>query len=158
MGSLRQDYGSDQMDELFVYFMKTILRMQKHGLREITLDCALIGPVAEYVRKAMLLIGDAQPRAVFRLILDAELNSLLQSGGLSREEVLQLTAARQMAEMVAFSDLDGFSELENLWQDKANGYACRTYYAALPEEFRKSQGLDRILEHLPESMLRPDDF
>lgn len=29
--NVRRDYGSKELDKLFVYFMKTILRIQKRG-------------------------------------------------------------------------------------------------------------------------------
>lgn len=70
--NVRRDYGSKELDKLFVYFMKTILRIQKRGWLEIPIDISFGEPVDGFLKTAVGLMENAQPPDLFALVLQIE--------------------------------------------------------------------------------------
>lgn len=157
---LRKDYGNEEIDELFCYFMRTVLRIQKNGAVRIPIDVSFEEPVNTYLKTAVNLMEDAQPPEITELVLQIEYDQILLKNTLTKTQITLLVLIRELSKHIRFDkDMTGFLlSTGNLWNEKANVYATKTFYCNMPLEIQKREGFDFILKNIPESFLEPDNF
>lgn len=155
---MRQRYGNPELDQIFCYFMRTALRIQKSGVEELPIAFDAEEPVKRYMRLAMELLIDGQCPEISNLILQSEYDDILKSFDLSLSQIMQLQLIKDISQHIHY-DKDCFAYLlstSGLWQDKANEYATKTFYGNLPSE--KYYQEKEILKYIPEEMLELDNF
>lgn len=159
--SMRNQYGSELLDDIFIYFMRTALRLQKSGVEHLPVTFDGPEPVRQYLALAMDLLTGGEPPAVTGLILQTQYDRMLASPTQDMRLIPALRLIKELSEHIHF-DACPFTyllETANLWQEKANEFACRTFYVNLPPQLQKSGGYDAILAPLAaRGMLEPDNY
>ncbi len=158
--NIHQKYRSEKLDDIFCYFMKTILRLEKTGIGSLPVEFEGEEPVKGFLMLSMRLLTEAEPPETTRLILQSEYDYIVQSLHPDCGKILELQLIKNLSEHMRFdeNDYEYLLQTENLWQDKANAYACRTFYGNLPPKVQKRGGYDKILSHMPEEMLDLDNY
>lgn len=158
--NLRKDYGNEDIDELFCYFMKTVLRIQKNGAAQIPIDVTFEEPINTYLKIAINLMEDAQPAEITELVLQTEYEQIFLNNTPTKTQITLLVLIKELSKHIRFDkDMTDFLlSTANLWNDKANAYATKTLYCNLPLEIQKREGMDFILKNIPKSFLEPDNF
>lgn len=159
--NVRKDYGSENLDRIFRYFMRTVLRMEKRGLLALPVENDLQGePLRSYLDLAMTLFVDAQPQQVVRPILESQYDFIVTNSGLPAGKAMEMWLIRELSLHIHF-DPDPYDFLlrtSNLWGDLAEQFACLTFYPNLPADVQRLYGLDQAVEHIPAEMLRLEDY
>lgn len=161
MENVRFEYGGETLDRIFRYFMRTILRMEERGILELPAENDITGePLHAYLDLAVRMITDAQPEEVSRPILESQYDFILSHSQLSPEIALQMWLIRELSLHIHY-DKDPSEFLlftGNLWGDLANEFACRTFYPNFPNHWQEKHGVREVVEHIPESFLRLEDY
>lgn len=161
MENVRNEFGSETLDKILRYFMRTILRMEKSGMLALPVKNDLdVEPLRSYLDLCMRFVTDAQPEEVARPILESQYDFILSNSQLSPEIALQMWLIRELSLHVHY-DADPYEFLfhtGNLWGDSASEFACRTFYPNMPVEWQQKYGVDEVLAHIPEGFLRPEDY
>lgn len=159
--NVRKDYGSEELDRIFRYFMRTVLRMEKKGLLALPVENDLRGePLRSYLDLAMTLFLDAQPQQVARPILESQYDFIVTNSRLSAETAMEMWLIRELSLHIHF-DPDPYGFLlstGNLWGDLADRFACLTFYPNMPPDLQRAYGVDEAAAHIPAEMLRLDDY
>ena len=159
--NVRTQYGGGNLDRIFRYFMRTILRMEKSSLLALPVKNDLEGePLRSYLDLAMRLFTDAQPEAVCRPILESQYNFILANSKLDADMALQMWLVMELSLHIHY-DQDPCEFLfgtGNLWGNLAEEFATRTFYPNMGEEWQKKYGVDQVMKHVPERFLRPEDY
>lgn len=161
MGSVRKEYGSENLDRIFRYFMRTILRMRKKGPLALPVENDLEGePLRSYLDLAMQFFTDAQPQEVARPILESQYNFILANSKLSADMAMQMWLVMELSLRVHYDDdpCDFLFRTGNLWGGLAEEYAVRTFYPNMDQAWREKHGVDQVLAHVPADFLRPEDY
>lgn len=158
--SIRQRYRSDLSDEIIIYFIRTILHIQKSGIEDLPLAYALAEPLKSFLDLAVELIIDGQPPEVAALILDAEYDVILQRDKLTTETTLALRLIRELSWHIHYDkDYYGYILMTgNLWGDRVSEYASRTFYPNLPEEIKNKYQIHDLIKYIPSEMFRLEDY
>ena len=161
MESVRKEFGSENIDRVLRYFMRTIIRMEKSGMLSLPPGNDIKDePLRSYLELCMRFVTDAQPEEVARPILESQYNFILGNSKLSKETALEMWLARELSLHIHY-DRDPYEFIfhtGNLWGNTAEEFACRTFYPNMPEKWREKYGVDAVLERIPEGMLRPEDY
>ncbi len=158
--SFRQRYHSDLSDEIIIYFMRLILHLQKSGIEDLPLAHSFAEPLKHFLDLAVELIIDGQPPEVAALILDAEYSVILQRDKRTTETVLALRLIRELSWHIHY-DKDYYGYLlmtDNLWGNRVSEYASRTFYPNLPEDIQDKYHIRELIKHVPQDMLRLEDY
>lgn len=161
MENVRTEFGGEALDQIFRYFMRTVLRMEKKGPLALPVENDLqVEPVRSYLDLAVRMITDAQPQEVARPILESQYDFILGHSQLSPEIALQMWLVRELSLHIHY-DRDPYEFLfhtGNLWGNLAEEFACRTFYPNMPAEWQKKYGVDQVLRNIPEGFLRLEDY
>lgn len=159
--NVRKNFGSENLDRIFRYFMRTVLRMEKKGLLALPVENDLQGePLRSYLDLAMTLFVDAQPQQVVRPILESQYDFIVTNSGLSADKAMEMWLIRELSLHIHF-DPDPYDFLlstGNLWGGLAERFACLTFYPNLPAGVQRLYGLGQAVEHIPAEMLRLEDY
>lgn len=157
---VRQNYGCEDLDQIFCYFMRTVLRLQKNGVEELPVEFEGEEPVKGFLQLCTKLLIEGEPPETTELILQSEYDYVLCKYNMSLKQIMEILLIKNLSWHIHFDDnyFDYLLSTSNLWQDRANEYACRTLYANLPLEIQKREGYDKILSLLPNEMLEPDNY
>lgn len=156
--SLRRD--SPALDKVFIYFMRTILHLERTGVEHLPLENPLEEPWRGFLDKSMAIFSSCCSPELARLLLDTERDVFLSQGSLTAETALGMEVIREMAWQLRYNQ-DVYEYLlrtENLWGQDALQYAALTFYPNLPEEARKKHGIDNPIETLRPELLRLSDY
>lgn len=167
--NVRKDYGSKELDKLFVYFMKTILRVQKRGWMQIPIDMSFGEPVDGFLKTAVGLMEDAYTPNLFAFVLQVERAHIAAHHTLTKEQITLLVMIETLSMHIRFDETPSefmLGDIEGLWYNNvpypgeisAGEYATKTFYPNLPEDVQKKHRLDELLRTVPPDFLRPDDF
>lgn len=88
-------YDSDNLDQIVCYFMKTILHLQTSGVENLPLENKLAEPWKAFLDTAMKIFLASPSPELSRLILEAEHNTILQKGQISKETVFGFAANKR---------------------------------------------------------------
>ena len=66
--NIHQKYRSEKLDDIFCYFMKTILRLEKTGIGSLPVEFEGEEPVKGFLMLSMRLLTEAEPPETTRLI------------------------------------------------------------------------------------------
>lgn len=161
MEDVRREFCSANTDKLLIYFMRTVMRIEKSGMLALPvkndLDCE---PLRSYLELCMRFITDAQPEEVSRPILESQYDFILGNSTPSAGTALDMWLARELSLHVHY-DSDPYEFIfhtGNLWGDKASEFACRTFYPNMPKELQDKYGVTEVLSHIPDGFLRPEDY
>lgn len=158
--SIKQRYGSNMLDEIILYFMRTILHLQKSGIENLPLANSFPEPIRRFLNIALELIIDGQPPEVSALILDTEYDMTLRQKEIATETVLALRVIRELSWHIHY-DEDCYKYIlmtDNLWGNSVFEYAARTFYPNLPDEIKDKYHIHDLIKHMPPEMFRLDDY
>ena len=161
MENVRNTYGSENLDRIFRYFMRTVLRMEKSGLLSLPVENDLQGePVRSYLDLAMNLFTGAQPQQVVRPILESQYSFILNNSQLSADTAMEMWMVRELSLHVHFDPdpCEFLLDTCNLWGDLANEFACLTFYPNLSPDWQRAHGVEEITARIPLERLRLKDF
>lgn len=156
--SLKLD--SPELDRVFIYFMKTILHLERTGVERLPLENPLEEPLRGFLDQAMEIFSCSHSPEFARLRLDAERDVFLSQGPLSRENALGMEIIREMAwQLRANQDVyEYLLSTEMLWGQDALQYAARTFYPNIPQAFREKHHIWNPLEEMKPEELRADNY
>lgn len=157
MGMLTNRYSNDCFRDIIIYFMKTVLYLEKSGIEELPLKNHFQEPLKSYLDLALELLIDGQPPETADLILSAEYDALL-SRGLTVEQALNLRAVKELSLHIHY-DSDYYNyllSLNNLWGNEAQEFACRTFYPNLPEEIKIKYQIYDLIKYIPQEAFQLD--
>lgn len=161
VANVRKEFGSENLDKILRYFMRTVIRMEKSGMLSLPVENDLKGePLRSYLELCMRFVTDAQPEEVSRPILESQYDFILNNSKLPPETALEMWICRELSLHIHY-DRDPYEFIfhtGNLWGDLANEFACRTFYPNMPAEMQEKYGVDEIVKHIPEGLLRPEDY
>lgn len=161
MGNVRTEFGSEELDKIFRYFMRTVLRMEKKGVTALPAKNDLPSePLGSYLDLAVRMIMDAQPEETARLILESQYDFILSHSQLSADIAMKMWLIRELSLHIHY-DRDPSEFLlgtGNLWGDLAGKFACQTFYPNMPVEWQISHGVRDIVEHLPLDFQQLNDY
>lgn len=153
-------YDNEHLDQIVCYFMRTVLRLQRSGIKDLPLKNDLEEPYRSFLDTAMHLFFHSLRPELCHLLLDAEYDAFLNKGVFSAEEILGLRVIKEFAGHIPY-DEDYYGCLlstESLWGNTALQYAAFTFYPNLPEEIKDKYHIHELIQHIPESKLRLDDY
>lgn len=161
MSSVRQEFGCEELDRILIYFMRTVIRMEKSGMLALPVENDIKAePLGSYLELCMRFMTDAQPEGAARPILESQYDFILRNSKLSKETALEMWLVRELSLHIHY-DRDPYEFLfhtGNLWGDAAEEFACRTFYPNMPEDMREKYGVNEVLKHIPKGLLRPEDY
>ncbi len=154
--SIKQRYGSDMLDEIILYFMRTILHLQESGIENLPLANSFCGPVKGFLNLAIELIVDGQPSEISVLILDTEYDMILRQKEITKETVLGLRMIRELSWHIHYDeDYYGYILMtDNLWGNRVFEYASRTFYPNLPDEIKDKYHIYDLIKYMPQELFR----
>lgn len=158
--SVRSRYSNDTLDEVFCYFMRTILHFQETGIEKLPLENHLPEPLRSYMDIAMELMIGGQPPEPSRIILESEYDVLLHHGKPDIKTVMCLQLIKELSYHIHL-DKDYYGYLLstwNLWGNRTMEYAAVTFYPNLPGEIRQKYHIDDLIKYMPREMFRLDDY
>lgn len=161
MANVRNEFGSENIDKILRYFMRTLIRIEKSGMLALPVENDLAGePMRSYLDLCMRFVTDAQPEEVSRPILESQYDFILANSQLPKEAALEMWLIRELSLHIHY-DRDPYEFIfhtGNLWGPAAEEFACRTFYPNMPADKREKYGVDEVLGHIPEGFLRPEDY
>ncbi len=158
--SIKQRYQSNVSDDIILYFMRTILHLQKSGIEDLPLEQSFPKPINDFLNLAMELIIDGQPSEVSTLILDTEYDMILHKEEITSEIVLGLRMIRELSWHIHY-DEDYYEYIfmtENLWGNRVSEYAARTFYPNLPDEIKDKYHIHDLIKYMPPEMFKLEDY
>lgn len=158
--SIKQRYQSNVSDDIILYFMRTILHLQKSGIEDLPLEQSLQKPINDFLNLAMELIIDGQPSEVSALILDTEYDMILHKEDITSEIVLGLRMIRELSWHLHY-DEDYYEYIlmtDNLWGNRVSKYAARTFYPNLPDEIKDKYHIHDLIKYMSQEMFKLEDY
>lgn len=158
--SIKQRYGSGMLDEIVLYFMRTILHLQKSGIEDLPLANSFCEPVKGFLDLAIELIMDGQPPEISALILDTEYDMILRQREITKETVLGLRMIRELSWHIHYDeDYYGYILMtDNLWGNRVFEYASRTFYPNFPDEIKDKYHIYDLIKYVPQELFRLEDY
>lgn len=158
--SIRQRYQSNVSDDIILYFMRTILHLQKSGIENLPLEQTFSEPINRFLNLAVELIIDGQPPEVSALILDTEYDIIFHKEQITSETVLGLRMIRELSWHIHY-DQDCYEYIlmtDNLWGNRVFEYASRTFYPNLPDKIKDQYNIHAIIKYIPQELFRLEDY
>lgn len=158
--SIKHRYGSKMLDEIILYFMRTILHLQKSGILDLPLEDSFAEPTKSFLSLAIELIIDGQPPEISALILDTEYDMILQQKEITKETVLGLRIIKELSWHIHYDeDCYGYILMtDNLWGNSVFEYASRTFYPNLPDGIKDKYHIHDLIKYVPQEMFRLEDY
>lgn len=158
--SIKQRYGSNMLNEIILYFMRTILHLEKSGIENLPLTNSFPEPIRRFLDIAIELIIDGQPPEVSALILDTEYDMTMQQKEIATQTVLALRVIRELSWHIHYDeDCYGYMLMtNNLWGNSVFEYATRTFYPNFPDEIKDKYHIHDLIKHMPPEMFRLEDY
>lgn len=160
MKTIKERYSNELLDEIFIYFMRTILHLQKNGIEDLPLENQFPEPVKAYLDFAMELLIDGQMPETAGLLLQTEYDLILAKQDCDRAVILNLHIIRELSLHLHYdTDYYGYLlSLGNLWGNRVSEYASRTFYQNLPEDIKEKYQIHALIQYLPKEMQEPDNY
>ena len=158
--SIKQRYQSNVSDDIILYFMRTILHLQKSGIEDLPLEQSFPEPIKSFLNLAIELIIDGQPPKVSTLILDTEYDMILHKEQVTSEIVLGLRMIRELSWHLHY-DEDCYEYIfmtDNLWGNRVSEYAARTFYPNLPDVIKDKYHIHDLIKYMPQEMFKLGDY
>lgn len=158
--SIKQRYQSNMQDDIILYFMRTILRLQKSGIENLPLEQSFPEPVKSFLSLAIELIMDGQPPEISALILDTEYDMILRQEEITKDTVLGLQMIKELSWHIHY-DEDYYAYIlmtDNLWGNSVFEYAARTFYPNLPDGIKDKYHIHDLIKCVPQEMFRLEDY
>ena len=158
--SIRQRYGNNMLDEIILYFMRTILHLQKSGIENLPLANSFPEPIRTFLNLAIELIIDGQPPEISALILDTEYDMILHKEQIERETILCLRMVRELSWHIHYDEDDYRYILMtgNLWGNRVFEYASKTFYPNLPDKIKDQYNIHDLIKYIPQELLKLEDY
>lgn len=158
--SIKQRYGSKMLDEIILYFMRTILHLQKSGIENLPLKQSFPEPIKSFLSLAIELIIDGQPPEVSALILDMEYDMILHKDKITQETVIGLRMIRELSWHIHYDeDYYGYILMtDNLWGNRVSEYASRTFYPNFPNKIKDKYHIHDLIQYMPQEMFKLEDY
>ncbi len=156
--SLNRD--SEYLDKIFIYFMRTILRLERTGIEHLPVENPLEGPLRSFLDTAMDILFSCLPPELARLLLNTERDVFLSKGPVSQDTALGLEVIQEMCWQLGHNE-DVYEYLlatEMLWGQDALQYAALTFYPNMPAKVRERHQIENPVEELRPEMLRQNDY
>lgn len=160
MGEVRNRYADAMLDELIIYFMKTILRLQESGIERLPLENDFPKPVKGFLDLSMDLMLGGEPPETAKLVLQSEYDILVKAPDCGVQIALCLNIVRELSCHIHY-DADYYGYIlstENLWGNRAFEYASRTFYINMPEEYKQKYGVEDLIKYIPKELVCKDDY
>ncbi|MCM1162110.1 MAG: hypothetical protein NC412_12920 [Roseburia sp.] len=160
MGVRSLGYDSDSLDQIICYFMRTILHLQTSGVENLPLENNLAEPWNGFLDIAMEVFLACPPPEIARLVLESEYDTALHCRQISTEVVIGLQLIKEFVWHIHY-DKDYYSYLlstENIWGHCAIEYATLTFYPNLPDNIKEEYHIFELIQHVPETMFRLNDY
>lgn len=157
--SLKRD--NETLDQICVYFMRTILHLQKSGIEDLPLPHNLPEPFGSFLDASMDIFMQSPVPELARLLYETEYSARLSQNPMDAQTVLGLQVIKEVLFSLRYyqEDFYGyFLTTEELWGHTALEYAWRTFIPNLPPEIQARYGYAEVLETLPKDRFRLDDF
>ncbi|MDE7132099.1 MAG: hypothetical protein K2O65_09925 [Lachnospiraceae bacterium] len=158
--SIKQRYQSNVSDDIILYFMRTILHLQKSGIEDLPLEQSFSKPINDFLNLAMELIIDGQPPEVSTLILDTEYDMILHKEEITSEIVLGLRLIMKLSWHIHY-DEDSYEYIlmtGDLWGNRVSEYAARTFYPNLPDVIKDKYHIHDLIKYMPQEMFKLEDY
>lgn len=157
---IREQYSGEKLDEIFIYFMKTILNLQESGIEKLPLENIFQDPIKGYINLAIALILEGEVEAVSELIMKTEYDHILKKYDCDEHTILSLNVIWKLSSHIHYDD-DYYSyilSLENIWGDKVTEYASKTFYINIPDEYRDKYKINDLIKYIPIEIMQPKDY
>ena len=153
-------YDSEHLDQIICYFMRTILHLQASGIENLPLENNLADPWNGFLDIAMETFLACPSPEIARLVLESEYDKVLHCEQVSKEVIMGLQLIKEFTWHIHY-DKDFYSYLlstENIWGNCALEYAALTFYPNLPDNVKEKHHIFELIQHIPETMLRLNDY
>lgn len=160
MGIIREQYSEKTLDEILIYFMKTILHLQESGIEKLPLENKFQEPIRGYITLSVDLIMEGELEAVTELIMRTEYDHILKKYDCDAKIILCLNVIWALSSHIHY-DTDYYCyilSLENIWGNKAFEYASKTFYFNIPEEYREKYRINELIKFIPVETMKPNDY
>lgn len=160
MGKIREQYAEKILDEILIYFMRTILHLQKSGIEKLPLENNFQEPINGYIKLAVDLILEGEVEEVSELILRTEYDHILKKYNCNVQTILCLNVIWKLSCHIHYDD-DYYSylfSLVNIWGNKVFEYASRTFYINVPDTYREKYEINELIKHIPMEMMQPYQY
>ena len=152
-----------ELDQIFIYFMRTALRIQKEGIVRLPLPNPLERePLRCFLDDAVNALLNCLPPQLGRMVLESQREALLSQGPLTAEDVLRLRFIQELALSLQGRDMEDFYSLflstQEWWGQAAMEYAALTFYPNLSPEVRERHCVEIPIETMAPERLRPDHY
>lgn len=158
---LRRSGG--ELDQIFIYFMRTMLHLYQSGIERLPLENPLERePLRSFLDAAMNVVLNCLPPQLGRMVLESEREAILSQGPVTAEDALRLRFIQELALSLQNRDFERFYDLflssQEWWGEPAMEYAALTFYPNLPADVREKYHIENPIEDMKPEMLRPDDY
>ena len=158
---LRRSGG--ELDQIFIYFMRTMLHLYQSGIERLPLENPLERePLRSFLNEAMNTVLNCLPPQLGRMVLESEREAILSQGPVTPEDALRLRFIQELALSLQNRDFELFYDLflssQEWWGEPAMEYAALTFYPNLPEEVRQKYHIENPIEEMRPEMLRLNDY
>lgn len=158
---LRRSGG--ELDQIFIYFMRTALHLYKYGIEHLPLENPLERqPLRSFLDAAMETVLNCPPPELGRMVLESHREAIISQGPLAAEDALRLRFIQELALSLQSRDFDVFYDLflhtQEWWGAPATEYAALTFYPNLPPDVRKKHHIENPIEEMRPDLLRPNDY
>ena len=160
MESIKDKYCNKILNEIIIYFMKTILHLQNSGIEQLPLKNCFAEPIKSYLELAIDLMIDGQPPETADLILTSEYDVILSHDDTPLETAMCLRIIKNLSCHIHY-DEDCYGYLlstVNLWGNEVSEYASRTFYPNLPEDIKDKYGISDLIKYSPQEFFLPEDY
>lgn len=160
MGRIRTMYASEMLDDIFIYFMRTILHLEESGIEKLPLKQNFTEPVHTYLNLAMDFIIEGEMPETSELILKSEYDNILKNCDCNTALLLCLNMIRELSCHIHYdADMcDYIFNIGNLWGNRVSEYAAVTFYPKLSKEMQQKHQLTELVDRMPAHMLRLDNY
>lgn len=148
------------LDEIIIYFMKTILHLQESGIEKLPLEYKFQEPIKSYIKLSVDLIMEGELETVTDLIMRTEYDHILKKYDCDTQVMLCLNVIRTLSSHIHY-DTDYYHyilSLENIWGNNVFEYASKTFYINIPDEYRDKYKINELIKHIPFEMMQPHNY
>lgn len=157
--SLKRD--NEILDRVCVYFMRTILHLQKNGIEDLPLPHDLPEPFGSFMDTALDIFMQSPVPELARLLYETEYGAVLSRGPADAETVLILQVIKEVMYSLRYYSKDFygyFLTTVELWGNPALEYAWRTFFPNLPPEILERYHYTEALSMIPAERFRLEDY
>jgi len=158
--NLKNIYKNETTDNIFIYFMKTILDIEKNGIATLPLENNFEEPLKGFIHTAINLLIDGQPPEISSLVLSSEYNLIAKNtckGEFDIHTAVNLELIKEISQHIHY-DSDYYMyiiSLCNLWGNKVHEYAAKIFYPGMPGHLKDKYGINSLLKYMEPGMFQP---